>query len=598
MTGAEFVSRLQKVRGHGPHWMACCPAHEDRMPSLSINETTDRLLLKCHTGCPIESIVGALGLELADLYLEARAGKPDAPWGQAEADRALWLRGLRKDTLAYFHVSTEIGKRAWSFPLGKGRPTKFKAFSGSTGQKYWSTVGAKIGPYHLDPCAGQPEAWLVEGEPDVWIAHQAGLAAFSLTAGAKNLSPECVEAICRAKIGTVHIVYDNDDPGRDGARILAEALLAAGQTITVRILPATVGPHGDVTTFYNNLGGDDEKFREAMAALPQMAEMGHETAIGRGARVAELAAGSLDAPQQVASWGWRDVDRLVGGLIAGWSYAVGARVGNGKTSLLLNLLSRLRQDRVPTLYFGTEMAPEDLLKKWAAMECSLNELEVFKGAIGEGDRDRLKRKMSELMADGVVTFSTATRLDMARMGKEITWAFDARTGTAPRVIVLDHLHRLSQEREELDDLTKELKEIAQERRVAMLVACQLSREKDVGPLDLHSPPSLSRYKGSAAIEENADVALGLFRPLKRGTTPAQRRQMVQGQVPVSEHEEPNAMGVLCLKHRYNGSAMGRAAMLTVHGTRIESRAFMSPMSPMPPAPEERGDAFEETELDL
>jgi len=33
----HIVSRLERVRRTGPDsWVACCPAHEDRHPSLSV----------------------------------------------------------------------------------------------------------------------------------------------------------------------------------------------------------------------------------------------------------------------------------------------------------------------------------------------------------------------------------------------------------------------------------------------------------------------------------------------------------------------------------------------------------------------------------
>lgn len=48
---------------------ACCPAHDDNTPSLSIKETEDgTLLLKCWAGCEVLEIVHAVGLELSDLF--------------------------------------------------------------------------------------------------------------------------------------------------------------------------------------------------------------------------------------------------------------------------------------------------------------------------------------------------------------------------------------------------------------------------------------------------------------------------------------------------------------------------------------------------
>jgi len=65
------LSRLQRVRRSGRGWTACCPAHNDKTPSLSIAEGDDgRLLLHCFGGCEAATIVAAIGLELADLFAE------------------------------------------------------------------------------------------------------------------------------------------------------------------------------------------------------------------------------------------------------------------------------------------------------------------------------------------------------------------------------------------------------------------------------------------------------------------------------------------------------------------------------------------------
>lgn len=65
-----FLPRLTNVRQRGPgSWVSCCPAHEDRSPSLSIRELADStLLIKCFAGCSALTIVNAVGLELRDLF--------------------------------------------------------------------------------------------------------------------------------------------------------------------------------------------------------------------------------------------------------------------------------------------------------------------------------------------------------------------------------------------------------------------------------------------------------------------------------------------------------------------------------------------------
>jgi len=67
---SNVLQRLQKVRRTGAgRWIACCPAHDDRSPSLTVREADGgRVLIHCFGGCSVQEVVGALGLELGDLF--------------------------------------------------------------------------------------------------------------------------------------------------------------------------------------------------------------------------------------------------------------------------------------------------------------------------------------------------------------------------------------------------------------------------------------------------------------------------------------------------------------------------------------------------
>lgn len=72
MSADIILSSLSKVRKMGPdRWMACCPAHADKSPSLSIRECSDgRVLLHCWTGCSANEILESLGLTFDALFPE------------------------------------------------------------------------------------------------------------------------------------------------------------------------------------------------------------------------------------------------------------------------------------------------------------------------------------------------------------------------------------------------------------------------------------------------------------------------------------------------------------------------------------------------
>ena len=67
-----LLSRLEHVRANrNGTWVARCPAHDDRSPSLSIATGDDgKVLLHCFAGCGAVDVVEAVGLELSSLFPE------------------------------------------------------------------------------------------------------------------------------------------------------------------------------------------------------------------------------------------------------------------------------------------------------------------------------------------------------------------------------------------------------------------------------------------------------------------------------------------------------------------------------------------------
>jgi hypothetical protein len=68
----ELLSHLRKVRKirEGNKYMALCPAHDDKNPSLSITVKNKKILLHCHAGCETKDILSEIGLDFSDLSLK------------------------------------------------------------------------------------------------------------------------------------------------------------------------------------------------------------------------------------------------------------------------------------------------------------------------------------------------------------------------------------------------------------------------------------------------------------------------------------------------------------------------------------------------
>ena len=57
---AEHIAKPLHGRKSGAGWMARCPAHQDRNPSLSLQDADCKVLAHCHAGCEQQAVVDAL----------------------------------------------------------------------------------------------------------------------------------------------------------------------------------------------------------------------------------------------------------------------------------------------------------------------------------------------------------------------------------------------------------------------------------------------------------------------------------------------------------------------------------------------------------
>src|SRR5262249_56178620 len=58
---AESIAKALGGRKVGGGWMARCPSHDYREPSLSITDSQDgKVLVRCHAGCDQDDVIAAL----------------------------------------------------------------------------------------------------------------------------------------------------------------------------------------------------------------------------------------------------------------------------------------------------------------------------------------------------------------------------------------------------------------------------------------------------------------------------------------------------------------------------------------------------------
>ena len=102
----DVLSRLSGLIRSGRGWVACCPAHDDKSPSLSLAlGDQHQLLMFCHAGCPLESIVGRLRITIRDLF------PPGEKFNYAQAhDIALGIIRRQRQRLERYREQIEDGE--------------------------------------------------------------------------------------------------------------------------------------------------------------------------------------------------------------------------------------------------------------------------------------------------------------------------------------------------------------------------------------------------------------------------------------------------------------------------------------------------------
>jgi hypothetical protein len=71
----RLIDALERHGSTGNGRQHQCPAHEDRVASLTITDADDRVLIHCHAGCDSLAVLDAIGLDWSALFDDRATGK-------------------------------------------------------------------------------------------------------------------------------------------------------------------------------------------------------------------------------------------------------------------------------------------------------------------------------------------------------------------------------------------------------------------------------------------------------------------------------------------------------------------------------------------
>jgi 5S rRNA maturation endonuclease (ribonuclease M5) len=210
----NLVSRL-KAKRSGKGWEARCPAHEDRKPSLSINEGADgRALIKCHAGCSTDAVLRAIGLTTKDLF------------GHAQSRNGSQL-------VATYDYTDETGRLLYQ--VCRYKPKDFRQRRRDwRGRWTWNLNGVRRVLYRLPEVIKAQTVCVTEGEKDADNLAKIGITATCNCGGASKWRDDYSESL-RGK--DVVIFGDDDEPGRAHVEQVIKSLNGVAHSIKHVRLP-------------------------------------------------------------------------------------------------------------------------------------------------------------------------------------------------------------------------------------------------------------------------------------------------------------------------------------------------------------------------
>ena len=263
----------------------------------------------------------------------------------------------------------------------------------------------------------------------------------------------------------------------------------------------------------NNSGKVYEAIEEAHKHLGQILELKPDEYFSIDKELVSAINSITNKESLLVKTGYDRLDRLAGGLTKGEITIIGGRPGHGKTTFMINLLSRMIHSGLRIAFFSRELPNSELLKKLLTLESGkLSYGMVRKGIFEQTDLQELsyiKDKMQEWYnRDNFLLFDNIR--DFATTASEIR-------KFKPDVVFDDYLQLISphgkfQERRlQLEQLVNDYKWVAKENECALVLASQLNRAIETRN---HPVPQLSDLAESGAIEQVAENVFFIYYPHK------------------------------------------------------------------------------------
>jgi replicative DNA helicase len=218
--------------------------------------------------------------------------------------------------------------------------------------------------------------------------------------------------------------------------------------------------------------------------------------------LAEIAHDPQVYASRFTSTSFAELDKRIVGLAHGDLIVVASRPGVGKTTFAVNMAVNIAKKYIDkkVAIFSLEMSQEQLVKRILASEASVTTEQMKAGDIDKDGWKRIYNATDRISNLGIYIDDT-TYITVGELKAKLK-----RMGSID-IAVIDYLQLLSY-KGSLSKVSRELKDMANELGVTVILTSQLSRKLEKRQ---DKRPQLSDLRENGSIEQDADVVLMLYR---------------------------------------------------------------------------------------
>ena len=208
--------------------------------------------------------------------------------------------------------------------------------------------------------------------------------------------------------------------------------------------------------------------------------------------------------------GFPDFDRMCTGLNKSDLVIIGARPAMGKTSFTLNMARNVAvKTRKKVIVFSLEMSKEQLAQRVISSEARISSQKMRTGELSEDDWKSLF-SACVFLADVPLYFDDTSSITVPEMKSKIRRLRDTAAVFVDYLQLMQSAKKTDSRVQEVSDITRNLKLMAKDLMIPVVVCAQLSRGTESRGNKSHRP-QLADLRESGSIEQDADIVAMLYR---------------------------------------------------------------------------------------